>query len=120
MWTTLDQLLRPEGSMDGILAEQNKNKIIQTFTILNSQFSAVGLKTTLMAYLHMVSEIIPIHDTKSTEVILRQYALDSSAWTLIKRKWQTNARPAFFYTKPFVYNSMAIYLTKIKLWHHPV
>ena len=65
--------------MDGTSAEKNNNKIIQTYTILNSQFSAVGLKTTLMAYLHMVSEIIPFHDTKSTVVILRQFALVSSA-----------------------------------------
>ena len=32
----------------------------------------------------------------------------------------TNVRPAFFYTKPFVYNSVAICLIIIKLSHHPV
>ena len=57
--------------MDGTSAEQNSNNIIQTYTILNSQFSDVRLKTTLMAYVHMVSEIIPFHETKSTVVILK-------------------------------------------------
>ena len=32
----------------------------------------------------------------------------------------TNVRPALFYTKPFVYNSVAICLIMIKLLHHPV
>ena len=31
-----------------------------------------------------------------------------------------NVRPAFFYTKPFVYNSVAICLIMIKLLHHAV
>ena len=31
-----------------------------------------------------------------------------------------NVRPAFFYTKPFVYNSVAICLIIIKLLHQPV
>ena len=31
-----------------------------------------------------------------------------------------NVKPAFFYTKPFVYKSVAICLIMIKLLHHPV
>ena len=31
-----------------------------------------------------------------------------------------NVRPALFYAKTFVYNSVAIYVIMIKLLHHPV
>ena len=37
-----------------------------------------------------------------------------------KNKLNINVRPAFFYTKAFVYNSVAISLIRIKLLHHTV
>ena len=38
----------------------------------------------------------------------------------LHRSCSTNVRPAFFYTKPFVDNSVAISLIMIKLLHHTV
>ena len=49
------------------------------------------------------------------------YIVCSSIMFVINKfvKKVTNVRPAFFYTKPFVYNSVAICLIMNKLLHNP-